>query len=53
MAPLFGVDDDQLKARVLVVALPMLKLPGVVGAVATFTVVVAVLVPFTLVAVNV
>ena len=48
---MFGVDDAQLSARVLVVGLPTLNDPGAVGAVATFTVVVAVLVPFAFVAV--
>lgn len=51
VAPLFGVLDAQLKARVEVVGLPTEKEPGVAGAVATDTEVVAVLVPFTFVAV--
>lgn len=48
-----GVDDAQARLRVDVVGLEAVKLPGAVGAVATWTVVIAVLVPFALVAVNV
>ena len=53
VAPLFGVLDVQESGRVEVVGLPTAKLPGAVGAVATFTVVVAVTLPFGLVAVMV
>lgn len=53
VAPLFGVLDVQESGRVEVVGLPTAKLPGAVGAVATFTVVVAVTLPFGFVAVTV
>jgi hypothetical protein len=48
---LFGVLLAHERARVEVVALPTVRLPGAVGAVATLTVVVAVLVPLAFVAV--
>ena len=53
VAPLFGVDTDHERERVEVEGLPTVKLPGAVGAVATWTVVVAVEVPFAFVAVRV
>lgn len=48
---MFGVLAVQESARVEVVGLPALKLPGAVGAVGTFTVAVEVAVPFAFVAV--
>jgi hypothetical protein len=52
VAPLFGVELAQVSARVEVVGLPTVNDPGALGAVATATVVVAVLVPFAFVAVS-
>ena len=48
-----GVELAQARERVEVVGLPTVKVPGAVGAVATLTEVVAVLVPFAFVAVRV
>ena len=48
-----GVELAHARERVEVVGLPTVKLPGAVGAVATATLVVAVLVPFAFVAVRV
>jgi hypothetical protein len=53
VAPLFGVDDAQARDAVEVPMFETLGEPGAVGAVATCTLVVAVLVPFAFVAVKV
>ena len=50
-APLLGVELAHERERVEVVGLPTVKEPGAVGAVATETEVVAVVVPFAFVAV--
>ena len=50
---MFGVELAHESDRVEVVGLPSEKTPGAVGAVATWTLVVAVLVPFAFVAVRV
>jgi hypothetical protein len=51
LAPLFGVELAHESERVEVVGLPTVNDPGAVGAVATVTEVVAVLVPFAFAAV--
>jgi hypothetical protein len=53
VAPLFGVELAHARESVEVVGLPTVNDPGAVGAVATWTEVVAVLVPFAFVAVRV